>query len=111
MESSPIPKGRILCTEDDCDTQEMLILMLQNCGYEVVCTASPAQGLALGREQQFDLFLFDNWMPEFDGVELAREIRKFNQTTPILSSTQVQRRIQTGKGLSMRGLTGIWSSL
>jgi CheY-like chemotaxis protein len=32
------PKGRILCTEDDQDTRELIIFILQDEGYEVLCT-------------------------------------------------------------------------
>jgi DNA-binding response OmpR family regulator len=77
-------KGRILCTEDDQDTREMLVLFLQDYGYEVVCSADGKQTLDLVDGENFDLFLFDNWLPEISGVDLTLRIRQFNKTTPIL---------------------------
>ena len=77
-------KGRILCTEDDPDSRALLVLLLEHRGYDVTVTASAEHALAIAKREQFDLFLVDNWMPEFSGPELTREIRKFNQTTPIL---------------------------
>ena len=77
-------KGRILVTEDDPDSRDMLVLTLQNDGYEVICSTDPANALELANKESFDLILLDNWMPEMDGCSLTREIRKFDQKTPIL---------------------------
>ncbi len=32
----PFPKARILCTEDDTDTRELIILVLSGEGFEVI---------------------------------------------------------------------------
>jgi len=62
----------------------MLVLFLQDYGYEVVCSADGKQTLDLVDGENFDLFLFDNWLPEISGVDLTLRIRQFNKTTPIL---------------------------
>jgi CheY-like chemotaxis protein len=78
------PRGRILYTEDDADTRELIRFVFTRRGYEVVCAEGGAEALQLARIEPFDLFLVDNWMPELTGVELTRHIRAFNQITPIL---------------------------
>ena len=78
------PKGRILCTEDDADTRELLVFILGASGYSVTVTENSAEALELAQRQQFDLMLVDNWMPGLSGEQLTREIRKFNRSTPIL---------------------------
>jgi len=78
------PKGRILCTEDDADTRELLVVILGATGYSVTVTESSAEALELAQREQFDLMLVDNWMPGLSGEQLTREIRKFNLSTPIL---------------------------
>lgn len=80
----PMPKGRILCSEDDADTRELISLTLRYEGYEVVCTESAAEALELAKTQTFDLFLVDNWMPDMSGPQLCEAIREFNIKTPIL---------------------------
>ncbi len=40
-------KGRILCTEDDNDTREMLAVLLESCGYDVVCPTQAELALNL----------------------------------------------------------------
>jgi two-component system phosphate regulon response regulator PhoB len=75
---------RILCTEDDGDTREMitLVLNLKNC--EVVTTETPAQAIALAKSARFDLYLLDNWMPRMSGNELCEALREFDSETPVL---------------------------
>ena len=78
------PKGRILCTEDDADTRELLTITLNLAGYDVVCTASADEAVDQIRNERFDLCLMDNWMPGVSGEDLCKKIRKFNTETPIL---------------------------
>ena len=78
------PKGRILYAEDNLDCRDMVVLMLEQGGYEVTCVDSGSEALALAKSKHFDLFLIDNWMPGMTGPDLTRLIREFNQTTPIL---------------------------
>jgi DNA-binding response OmpR family regulator len=78
------PKGRILCTEDNADTRELVTFVLSGEGYEVTCANSPAHTLALARDQSFDLYLMDSWLPDLSGVELTRKLREFDVRTPVL---------------------------
>ena len=77
-------KGRILCTEDDADSRELIVYVLRDAGYTVTVTGDSTEALALTRHEHYDLILVDNWMPGLSGRELTTEIRKFNKSTPIL---------------------------
>ena len=77
-------KNRILYVEDDPDSRELVVMLLKSEGYDVTVVEQPADVIPLARNERFDLFLLDNWMPELSGVELSRTLREFNQTTPIL---------------------------
>ena len=77
-------KGRILYTEDDADTRELLRLVLELEGFEVVCAEASAQAISLARAEDFDLYLLDNWLPELAGDLLCQQLREFDSTTPIL---------------------------
>lgn len=61
------PKARILCTEDDADTRELITLVLTREGYEVLCTESADDALRLAQSEPFNLFLVENWMPGLSG--------------------------------------------
>ena len=78
------PKGRILYTEDDPDSRELIRYVFTRGGYEVICAESSRDALRLAQQEQFDLFLLDNWLPDLTGLELTRCIREFDQITPIL---------------------------
>lgn len=38
----------------------------------------------MAKNQNFDLYLVDNWMPGLSGTELTEKVRKFDIKTPIL---------------------------
>ena len=84
LNAVPNPKGRILCTEDDADSRDLLVCILETDGYHVTVTGNSAHALAIAKREVFDLILVDNWMPGFTGQEPTTEIRKFNHSTPIL---------------------------
>ncbi len=75
---------RILCTEDDGDTRDLITFVLSNNDCDVVTTETPAQAIELARATHFDLYLVDNWMPRMSGNELSEALRLFDSETPIL---------------------------
>lgn len=81
------PKGRILCTEDDADTRDLITFTLTEAGFDVICTGSAVEALDLIKTQPFDLCLMDSWLPGLSGDELCKQIREFDSTTPILFYT------------------------
>jgi DNA-binding response OmpR family regulator len=79
-----VTKPRILLTEDDADTREVLALLLSAEGYEPVTVDDGNDALDIARTEHFDLYILDNWMPTLSGVELCKTLREFDTTTPIL---------------------------
>lgn len=78
------PLLRILCTEDDADTRELITFVLRSNDFEVITTETPAMALELASAFSFDLYLLDNWLPSMSGNELCKELRSFDSETPIL---------------------------
>lgn len=78
------PSFRILCTEDDADTRELITFVLTCNNFEVITTETPAQAIEVARKFSFDLYLVDNWMPTMAGPHLCKELRSFDTKTPIL---------------------------
>jgi len=80
---------KILIIDDDVDTLRLVGLMLQRQGYEISAASNGTQGLAKALEERPDLILLDVMMPDMDGYEVTRRLRK-NPTTvniPILMFT------------------------
>ncbi|HKO97801.1 MAG TPA: response regulator [Pyrinomonadaceae bacterium] len=77
-------KGRILCTEDDEDTRDLITLVLFGEGFEVICADDGEQAIDLAKSQDFDLYLVDSWMRGLAGTALTEKLRSFDMKTPIL---------------------------
>lgn len=77
-------KGRILCTEDDADTRNLLKFILSDQGYDVVCASKTGQAITLAQTQHFELFLVDSWLPGLSGADFTRKLRTFDIKTPVL---------------------------
>ena len=82
LSSNPRPK--ILYVEDHDDTRELVRMILAKKSFELTTANTFQEGSRLAREEQFDLYLLDLWLPDGDGSELARSIREFDAATPIV---------------------------
>lgn len=71
-------RGRILVVEDDIDTSELLVLVLEGAGYEVRTAVDGIEALtALGAEaERPDVLLLDLWLPRLGGGGLLRRLRR-----------------------------------
>ena len=80
---------KILIVDDDVDTLRLVGLMLQRQGFQISAATNGAQGLAKAFEEKPDLILLDVMMPDMDGYEVTRRLRKNPSTTgiPILMFT------------------------
>jgi pilus assembly protein CpaE len=80
---------KILIVDDDVDTLRLVGLMLQRQGYQISAATNGEQGLAKAFEERPDIILLDVMMPDMDGYEVTRRLRKnpVTQSTPILMFT------------------------
>lgn len=84
LEVREIPKRRILCTEDNADTLELLRTLLELEGFEVIGADNSVKAISLAKTEKFDLYLLDSWLPDIAGEVLCQRLRKFDSTTPVL---------------------------
>src|SRR5512140_2213337 len=80
---------KILIVDDDVDTLRLVGLMLQRQGYQITAATSGEQALGKAFEELPDVILLDVMMPDMDGYEVTRRLRKNPATlhTPILLFT------------------------
>jgi len=79
---------KILLAEDDPNLGELLKDYLELKGkYEVVLCQDGDQALEQFRKNNFDLCILDVMMPKKDGFSLGKDIRKMNETVPIIFAT------------------------
>ena len=74
----------VLFADDNSDIREMVQLMLHAGGFRVSTTDNASDVLQLHRTERFDALVLDQWMPDVTGIDLCRQIRTFDPTTPIL---------------------------
>ncbi len=77
---------KILVVDDDNNICELLRLYLEKEGYTVILAKTGMQAVQTFAEQQPDLMLLDIMLPELDGWQVCREVRKYSNK-PIIMLT------------------------
>ncbi|MBT6426938.1 MAG: response regulator, partial [Rhodospirillaceae bacterium] len=76
LNSLPQEPLRVLLAEDNRINQRVAIAMLEKQGHSVILAENGARAVAAFGEQTFDAVLMDRHMPEMDGLEATRQIRR-----------------------------------
>jgi len=75
--------GQILIVEDNVDLAEMLDTLFQDLGYEVLIIPYGEEALVLCEERMPELVILDIYLPDIDGYEVCRRLRKNLRTEHI----------------------------
>ena len=78
---------RVLIVEDDAGIATGLAATLKASGYAVDVTATLAMASAALRVEPFDLVLLDLSLPDGDGLEWLRQVRRSGSVMPVLIMT------------------------
>lgn len=78
---------RILIVEDEKGISNFLKEGLEEEGFAVDFAEDGKKGLELASTNDYDLLLLDWMLPGMSGIELCREIRKLDKTTPVIFLT------------------------
>jgi two-component system response regulator PilR (NtrC family) len=78
---------RILIVDDEQSICEVLSISLRKEGYVVASETNPRRALERFKREPFDLVLQDLKMPEMDGIDLLREIKKIREETVVIIMT------------------------
>ncbi len=87
----PTLKGkRVLIVDDNATNRRILVHRVRAWGMHPSETASPLKALAqLRSDAPYDVVLVDYWMPEMDGKEMARAVKKIHPQLPIILLSSV----------------------
>ncbi len=75
---------RVLYDDDHEDTRAHIRLVLTQSGYEVALAGSASEALARARNEEFEIFILDNRLPDSSGIELLVGLREFDPHTPAI---------------------------
>jgi len=78
---------RILIVEDERTLREGLTDLLSAAGHNVVAHEGGRPAVDCGTREAFDLVLLDLMLPDLDGVEVCRRLRRARPSLPILMLT------------------------
>jgi DNA-binding response OmpR family regulator len=92
---------RILCIEDEPEMIDLIKLILNRRGFEVVGASGGKEGLKVVREIHPDLVLLDLMMPEMDGWEVYQQMKAEESTRniPVIIVTAKAQNIDKVLGL------------
>ncbi len=91
---------KILIVEDELTLQETLAYNLKHQGYQILTAADGKTAIELAKSSNPDLILLDIMLPEIDGFEVCRILRK-DMTVPILMLTARDDEIDRVVGLEV----------
>lgn len=92
--------AKILIVEDELNLNQILQDYLHHFGYQTVSAVTGAEALSFWKEEKPDLILLDLNLPDMDGLEIMREIRRID-TIPIVIVTARDAEIERLIGLEL----------
>jgi len=92
--------ARILVVDDEPPIIDVLVYNLERANYEVLVARDGAAALALARQEQPDLIILDLMLPELDGLEVCRALRR-ECDVPIIMLTARDAEVDRVVGLEL----------
>jgi two-component system OmpR family response regulator len=93
---------RVLVADDEPNIREVISFALERAGYSVATARNGSEALQQLRRGPVDLIVLDIGMPEMDGLEVCRQIRK-SSDVPILFLSARDEEIDRVLGLEIGG--------
>ncbi len=100
MEASDDGGGTILIVEDDEKTATLVAIYLERAGFKTLVAHDGAQALKMARRYEFIFAILDLMLPEIDGWEVCRELRRTSDI-PILILTARKEEVDRISGLML----------
>jgi len=98
---------RIMTVDDSATIRQMLSFTLSDAGYEVIEAIDGKDAFEKLRDNPVNMVITDLNMPQMDGIELIREVRKdpANRFVPIimLTTESQEKKKQEGKAAGASG--------
>jgi CheY-like chemotaxis protein len=80
----------ILCVDDEQTGLLVRKFVLEHSGYKVITAERASKAMEIFRETKVDAVVVDYVMPEMDGLQLAKNLRKIKPEVPIIMLTALE---------------------
>lgn len=92
---------KVLVVDDEPSIVTLLTFNLEKDGYQVVSAEDGAKGFELALSNQFDFIILDVMLPNMDGLEITKSLRREKIDTPILILTAKDDQVDKIIGLEI----------
>lgn len=94
---------KIILIEDESSVVSFIKKGLQELDYNISVAFDGKTGIKMAEDNDFDLIILDIMLPDINGLEVCKEIRKNNKTVPILFLTALDSSENIVLGLESGG--------
>jgi two-component system, OmpR family, response regulator len=95
--------GTFLVVDDEPFLRDAVAASLRFLGFEVTTAGTGADALRLARNRPFDLLILDVMLPDLDGFEIVRRLRRDGNQVPVIFLTAKDAREDKVTGLTIGG--------
>ncbi|WP_405061678.1 response regulator transcription factor [Kribbella sp. NBC_01505] len=98
-----MPETRVLVVDDEENILAMLTTTLRFAGFDVASAATGSEALEQAREFRPEVIVLDVMLPDLDGFEVCRRLRRDGVDAPVLFLTARDAREDKVAGLTLGG--------
>jgi two-component system OmpR family response regulator len=95
--------GNLLVVDDEPFLREAVATSLRFLGFDVTAAENGTEALRLARNQPFDLLILDVMLPDVDGFEIVRRLRRDGNRVPVIFLTAKDTQDDKISGLTIGG--------
>jgi two-component system, OmpR family, response regulator len=95
--------GDLLVVDDEVFLRDAVAASLRFLGFEVTAAENGTDALRLARGHQFDLVILDVMLPDVDGFEIVRRLRRDGNRVPVIFLTARDAQDDKVTGLTIGG--------
>jgi CheY-like chemotaxis protein len=89
----------VLIIDDNVDSRTILTTVLEADGHTVVAADGGRAGLAAVKRQPLDLIVTDILMPDIEGIEIIRKLRKLDRAAKIVAISAAPQYLDMARDL------------
>jgi len=95
--------GNLLVVDDELFLREAVAASLRFLGFEVTAAETGLDALHMARNRSFDLLILDVLLPDIDGFEIVRRLRRDGNRVPVIFLTAKDAQEDKVTGLTIGG--------